>query len=206
MDGILLDFTNLDSATKWYLVIAITLTILYAVMRPFRKKKKDPLSYGGQTVGLASQRAVERDMTNLLVQLSEMARQVTAQIDTRAAKLELLIRDADERLALLKEATQETNRNRNGHFNGNGNDHLTSIEVAAASIPSLPAAMPERDSPHVEVYDLADRKMTPPQIALKLGRPQGEIELILALRERQPEPSYAETSEAIKPRKRKKAQ
>ena len=37
---------------------------------------------------LASQCAVERDMSHLLVEMSEMARQITAQLDTRAAKFE----------------------------------------------------------------------------------------------------------------------
>jgi hypothetical protein len=205
MDGILLQVGNLDSTTKWLLVVAVALTIFYAVMRPMWKKK-DPLSYGGQRVGLASQRAVEHDMTNLLVQLSDMARQVTAQLDTRTAKLELLIKDADERLAALQEATRNINSNGNRNGNGNGNGHAHDDE--AESPPSQPApASPEFvESPHRNVYELADHKLTPQQIAQKLNRPQGEIELILALRERLPDPPQAALADAIKPRKRKKAQ
>src|SRR5665213_3691300 len=156
MDGILLQVANLDSTTKWLLVVAVALTIFYAVMRPMRKKK-DPLAYGGQRVGLASQRAVEHDMTNLLVQLSEMARQVTAQLDTRTAKLELLIKDADERLAALKDATKHQSNsnggNGNGNSNGNGNGHARDDQ--AESPPSQPAAaLPEVvESPHRNVYE-----------------------------------------------------
>ena len=208
MDGILLQVANLDSTTKWLLVVAVALTIFYAVMRPMRKKK-DPLAYGGQRVGLASQRAVEHDMTNLLVQLSEMARQVTAQLDTRTAKLELLIKDADERLAALKEATKHqpnSNGNGNGNSNGNGNGHPRN-DQAESSTSQPPAALPEIiESPHSNVYELADQKLTAQQIAQKLGRPQGEIELILALRERLPDPPHAALADAIKPRKRKKGQ
>src|SRR5665213_4586253 len=169
-------------------------------MRPMRKKK-DPLAYGGQRVGLASQRAVEHDMTNLLVQLSEMARQVTAQLDTRTAKLELLIKDADERLAALKDATKHQSNsnggNGNGNSNGNGNGHARDDQ--AESPPSQPAAaLPEVvESPHRNVYELADQKLTPQQIAQKLCRPQGEIELILALRERLPDPPQAALADAI---------
>jgi hypothetical protein len=206
MDGILLDFGNLDSTTKWYLVIAITLTILYAVMRPLRKKK-DPLAYGGQRVGLASQRAVEHDMTNLLVQLSDMARQVTAQLDTRTAKLELLIKDADERLAALKEANahaEHYNANTSTNTadrgaNGNGRPH----DADAAPSPFAPTPIVE--SPHGDVYSLADQKLSPQQIAQRLSRPQGEIELILALRERPPEAVQLALADAIKPKKRKNA-
>jgi len=38
---------------------------------------------------------VERQMQSLLVELSEMSRQISAQLDTRSAKLELLIKEAD---------------------------------------------------------------------------------------------------------------
>ncbi|HWE03379.1 MAG TPA: hypothetical protein VG326_13300 [Tepidisphaeraceae bacterium] len=201
MDGMLLQFANLDSTTKWLLAAAVALTIFYAIMRPMRRKKKDPLAYGGQRVGLASQRAVEHDMTHLLVQLSDMARQVTAQLDTRTAKLEVLIKDADERLAALKEATAHVaDSNVAGHGDGNGRD------VASPASENSPAAPVAADSRHVDVYDLADQKLTAQQIAQKLNRPQGEIELILALRERAPEAPLSALADAIKPRKKKKVQ
>jgi hypothetical protein len=45
--------------------------------------------------------------------------------------------------------------------------------------------VPEAVDPrHAEVYRLADQGQTPQQIAQRLGRPSGEIELILALRAR----------------------
>ena len=47
-------------------------------------------------------------MNNLLVELSEMARQVTAQLDTRTLKLETLLKEADEKIQLLKRSVHET--------------------------------------------------------------------------------------------------
>jgi hypothetical protein len=41
-------------------------------------------------------------MGNLLVEYEGMIRRMTAQVDTRATKLEMLIREADEKIALLK--------------------------------------------------------------------------------------------------------
>ena len=38
------------------------------------------------------------------------------------------------------------------------------------------------DPRHAQVYDLADEGLSAPEIARQLGRPSGEIELILALR------------------------
>src|SRR5207253_3555095 len=82
-----------QNTTTWAVIIMAVLTIAYAVMRP-RFRKKDPLETGGggPRMTLSQQRGVEREMSNLLVELSEMARQITAQLDTRAAKLDMLIK------------------------------------------------------------------------------------------------------------------
>jgi hypothetical protein len=168
MDGILLDLT-LDGPTRWLLVIAVTLTIFYAVMRPVRKKKE---ATGSSGPGLAGQRGVERDMNILLVELSEMVRQLTAQLDTRTLKLEMLLKDADERIAALKAAMHQA-----PPANGNGSSHETPPAPVAAPAPAI-------DPRHLEVYQLSDQNLAAPQIASKLGRPRGEVELILALRER----------------------
>ena len=109
---------------------------------------------------------VERDMSNLLVELSAMARQITAQIDTRSAKLELLIREADEKIAALRAATPQTG--------------------------GAPFSMPSPAAPRAEEHRTgrfgACRGVctgrpgkSPREIAAQLGRPDGEIELILAV-------------------------
>jgi hypothetical protein len=162
MDGYLLTLTQLDPFQKWALICAAVLTIVYAVMRPMRKRK-DPLS-SSPSMALSTQREIERQMTELLVEMEKMARQMTAQLDTRATKLNLLIKEADEKLAALRTATA-----------GIGN-----------STPpySPPPPMQLSDERHQEVYDLAEQGHPPRQIARLLDRPQGEIELILALRGR----------------------
>ena len=165
MDGHLLSLSQLDPFQKWSIICAGALTILYAVMRPLRKRK-DPLSRPVASLSLAGQREVEKQMTELLVELEKMARQMTAQLDTRAAKLEMLIKEADTRLAALRDAT-------------------TSPPMSAASTVrvSLPPDPP--DSRHAEVYLLARQGHSARQISQIMGRPYGEIELILALRGRE---------------------
>jgi hypothetical protein len=164
MDGYLLSLSQLDPFQKWSIICAAALTILYAVMRPLRKKRKDPLSRTGGSLSLAGQREVEKQMTELLVELEKMARQMTAQLDTRAAKLELLIKEADARLQFLRDATA-----------------AATPPTASATPPSAPLPDPP-DSRHGEVYTLAKQGHTARQIAQIMGRPYGEIELILALR------------------------
>ncbi|HET6250803.1 MAG TPA: hypothetical protein VFE47_24145 [Tepidisphaeraceae bacterium] len=164
----LLDISN-DPTTKWLLIAAVGMTIFYAVMRPLRKKK-DPLAGSPSRPGLATQRGVERDMNNLLVELSEMARQLTAQLDTRTLKLEALLKEADERIAALKDANRQ-----NPSSNG---DALPHESPATPAEPPAPAIDPR----HLEVYDLSDQSLSSQEIANRLSRPRGEIELILKLR------------------------
>jgi hypothetical protein len=155
------------SQTVWIMIGIAGATILYAVFRP-AMKKKDPLARTPSASSLSQQRNVERQMQNLLVELSEMARQLTAQLDTRSQKLEVLLQEADEKIAKLQNigATIEP--------------RPTPIEREAWTIPPEPAA--PADPQHQAVYTLADQGQSAPEIARQLARPRGEVELILALR------------------------
>ena len=114
-------------------------------------------------------------MSNVLVELSEMARQISAQLDSRAAKLELLIQEADQKLAALNAAMGQPIPP------GPPNPPAQSLPSPAAARPE-----PELDPQHARIYSLADEGHSPGQIAQQLARPHGEIELILALRPRSP--------------------
>ena len=92
-----------DAGTRWLLVGVAVFVMMYVVIRPMMKRKNDPMKYTPLARGAVSQqRSVERQMESLLVELSNMSRQMTAQLDTRAAKLEVLLKDADERIARLE--------------------------------------------------------------------------------------------------------
>lgn len=190
----------------WWVAIAIGgIYVLYTVFSPFRRKRKDPLAKGPPTAGLAQQRAVERQMQNLLVELSEMARQVTAQLDTRSAKLQVLIDDADARLAALRSAvsTPTADAAEPPMFrpsparrpDADPRDDEATIEVpmfrtrpagpvAADGPPAAVAAEAAGSAspPNEAVYALADRGRGAAEIARELGRPRGEVDLILLLR------------------------
>jgi hypothetical protein len=128
------------------------------LIRPRIKAKKDPLE-NRPVLSVSQQRQIERDMSNLMVEMLETARHMTAQLDTRAARLEVLIAQADQRLATLKSG------------------------VAEGVVPPVPDSreMPP-DPRHAEVWALADQGRAPHEIARQLNRPNGEVELILALR------------------------
>ena len=156
---------TLPPSQMWgFIGLGVVLLIYVVVLRPMMRRK-DPLERPPAFASLSQQRSVERQMQNLLVELSEMARQVSGQLDTRAAKLELLIKEADEKIAALRAAG-------NGQ-SGAASSSSVSAPVGAAEVP---------DPRHAEVYALSDQGHAPHDIAAQLGRPRGEIELILALR------------------------
>lgn len=167
MDGCLLDLSQIEPFQKWALVCVAALTILYAVMRPW-KKRRNP---SARPIGFspAAQREIEKQMTELIVELEGMARQMTAQLDTRSAKLEMLIKEADSRIAALERG------------NATPPSPANSAETPAQSV--IP------DSRYMQIYDLAEQGHSPRQIARQLSRQDGEIELILALKARESAPS-----------------
>jgi hypothetical protein len=171
MQPFLGDTAPLDPTFKWILIILGVATIYIAVVRPAMKKKpKDPLSKTPSMNSLAQQRNVERQMQNLLVELSEMTRQITAQLDTRTQKLMMLIQDADERIAELK-------KRENAQSIAQQNSWPTLSESL------VPKNIPDPvDEQHQPIYSLADQGKSASDISRELNRPRGEVELILALR------------------------
>jgi hypothetical protein len=178
-----------DDSTQWVVLCVGVLATLYLVMRGrIKQRRKDPFERPA-AFGVAQQRQVERDIGNLMVEMLETARQMTAQLDTRAARLEMLMKEADGRLAALKAAAAGSP----------ASGPALSFERPIISVPSpmahspmpSPAVEPEPeparpetppDPRHSEIYVMADQGRTPQDIARQLNRPNGEVELILALR------------------------
>jgi hypothetical protein len=181
MTRFLLEVNPHDPYFQWILIAGAVITLFYAVFLPaMKKKKKDPLARTASMSSLSQQRNVERQMQTLLVELSEMTRQISAQLDTRTQKLMMLIQDADERIDELKKLQNKTHA------------------IASASPvpfaeqkpwPALSESVPRNipipdpvDDQHRPIYSLADQGRSASDIARELNRPRGEVELILALR------------------------
>lgn len=160
--------------TTIYIALGTALVVMaWLTLRP--RRRKDPLDRPPGFASLSQQRAVEREMTNLLVELEKMARQMNAQLDTRAAKIEALLQDADNRIAELQRLQ----------------GHPVSTPVESADRPPMRLVADEPniepatiDTRHADIYRLHDQGLRPTDIARQLNRPAGEIELILALRKR----------------------
>ena len=105
-----------------------------------------------------------RSVESTVVEAEELVRRLAAHLDQKSARLEVLIQQADERIAQLA-----------GH---------------ADAAPSVYAPRPEShvepkfvDQTSQDIYRLADDGLPPIEIAQRLSEGVGKVELILALRE-----------------------
>ncbi len=105
-------------------------------------------------------------------EMEDLARRLAAQLDDKAARLEVLLRQADERIEALGTAVP----------GGAGQSRGT-----RNSGPRPRAADPRSSDPLARaVYEHADAGLTSIEIAQELDEQVGKVELILALRERGP--------------------
>lgn len=117
-----------------------------------------------------------REVEDVMLELDKLAREVHGRLDTRFAKLEVLIRDADERIAKLERLSGSPESEPAPRL-----DVTLSEEAPGAPVP--PPVM--EDGPHAEVHRLSDAGMSTMQVAQETGKTIGEVELILSLRRAQ---------------------
>ena len=161
------DLFNTASLIPLAIVVAIVSYLMMAARRKHHQRHLEqdndkPVQRDPPPTPPGSKQQLRRDLESLLAELQDLSRKISAQIDTRFAKLEAAIRDADRRIATL-------NRLSRGVDEPNGTPP--------------PASMPLTNGHHV-VYELADAGKTAIEIARELGKTPGEVELILNLRGR----------------------
>jgi len=178
---------NAPELSPWLLVAAAGAVVLIILLlaSPLLRRRSDvpapsPSTPPAVTVKTSlagtsgEHRALEREIQVLIKELSDLTRRVNAQIaqvDERSAKLEQLLRAADDRAARLR-ALQPSS-------NGDAPEPSPATEaVVVAPSPD------EIDPRHVEIYTLCEQGLSTQQIADRLRRPSGEVELIIALRPR----------------------
>jgi hypothetical protein len=114
------------------------------------------------------QRQMQHDLESLMMELEQLSRSIGAQIDTRFAKLEAAINDADRRIAVLQRLNRQL---------GEEADDTSQAEVGSES-------KDEYEIRHAVIYELADEGFDAVEIARDLGKTPGEVELILNLRKK----------------------
>lgn len=139
-------------------VMALAVLILMSSVR-WRQHQRQRITRPEPPPDPPSKAVLRRDLDELLVELQELSRRISAEIDTRFAKLEAAMHDADRRIAVLNRLARQIGENQ----------------------PSNGAV---GDPRHTVIYELADAGFTPVEIARDLGKTPGEVELILNLRRR----------------------
>lgn len=106
--------------------------------------------------------ADRRALEDLMADAEELTGRLAANLDAKAARLERLIAQADERLNRLEDRTAADTRARPERRGG--------------------VTIDDTDPLNRRVYDLADRGLPPVEIAKQLSQQVGQVELILNLR------------------------
>lgn len=159
------------------LILGTTALMLISTRRRLRKAANSPKAYTReQRTRLRDEESLVQEMEEVMARLEDVASDVQARIDTRFAKLESVLGDADERIDRLERLLRRCQ--------GQPAIDLTVSETAD------PPGEPDDDGAdgarHRLIYDLADAGRTPVQIAQQTDQSTGEVELILALRQAKP--------------------
>jgi len=129
-----------------------------------RREAGEPLARTGD----GGHRRLQQSMQALLLELEGLSREINSQVDTRLRALNLLIQEADEKIAEL--------RRLQGLSEGQG---PTSRPMPPPRQEPHPEATSER---YAKVYSLAEKGHSVVEIATEMEMMTGEVELILALR------------------------
>ena len=164
---------------QWVLILS-GVAFIFALRRwrhlQQRKAKQAPLKSvqaaresvdGNPTMNM---RDVTMQIQALLRDVEDTARRAAAQVDNRYVKLEVLLTEADEKIKRLEELSR---------LLAGTPEAAEGIKTASRMRETLADS---ENAAHGPIYQLADAGMPAREIAQKLGKQPGEIELILALR------------------------
>lgn len=158
-------------------VVVATVLMLLSTRRKIREAQNTPRAYArDQYRRLKEEKQAIGGAQEVMLEMEQLARHIHGQIDTRYAKLEALLRDADRKIAELKRLSATGDATRGLDVTIDGAADETAGESSEAT--TAPAA----DLLHAAVHRLADAGLAPSEIAAEQDRTIGEVELILALR------------------------
>lgn len=177
------------------LMAATIAVLLIRVQRYYRQNRGGYVSYSPSAAPPAPPspaREAPADVARWEVQMHDTARQLTAQIDTKMRLLEELIREADRVAARLEAATAGAPLEQRPASQA---DRLRQPTAPSAPPAGQPTASESEQEPsagsnasskrrHEEIYTLADYGYDAAEIARRVGSPVGEVQLILALRQK----------------------
>jgi hypothetical protein len=126
-------------------------------------------------------RQLNDSMHKLMLDLEEMSRQVGGQIDTRLRALNLLIEEADAKIAELRRLGLKDNAGPQSSALSSGKP-ASSAPAGEAGAAGGHGSGGVADEKYARVYSLAAQGLSVVEIAREMELMTGEVELILALR------------------------
>ncbi len=169
-------------------IVAVTTMLMIRLRRKAREAGSDPRTYARELQArLREEKSTITEAEEVMRELDALARQIHGRIDTRFARLEALIRDADQRIEALSRLERQAqgratldvvcDESATGRSSAGGSTRPEN----ANEPPDTAAATPERRL-QAEVIRLSEAGLDARGIARETGRAVGEVELILALR------------------------
>lgn len=180
--------------------VLLAVVVLLRATRRTAQRRSQPAPEPRQRIEELHETASHRArIEGSLAEAEAFTRRMAATLDTKAARLEVLLERAEQTIERLEGRTHRSG----GLDLGDGPSPLQGptrsridpsalerarLDVLRRESPTAtpPPAAPSRPTPsepeHEAVYRLADEGRPPIEIARSLGRPVGQIELILNLR------------------------
>lgn len=132
--------------------------------------------------------SIKGDMEHLLIELDKVSKEISGQVETKFARLDAIITEADRRIAALRIILDAAKAAGASLGVEDTLERAPSATDATTRPSTLDVSSDVRDpeainAQHDEIFALADQGMLPLEIARKLDRRVGEVELILNLRQ-----------------------
>jgi hypothetical protein len=180
-------------------VIGILLIIASLVMGIRKRKRRAATAPTAreQLERTQQQQGMRDDLQSLMVEIEQLAKRLSSQLDTKTVYLEKVISEADEKIAQLQRLRDEVEDAQSEDASAGarrasiaGRTTAGGQGQTATSQPGPRLSQPKRqavggapDALTQSVYDLADQGKPASEIASELNEHIGKIELILALRQ-----------------------
>ena len=153
-------------------IIGLTILMRSTFARARNSSRKPLESVKERYNNLSSQREARDDVQHVMIELDRLARQIHGRIDTKFAKLEAVIRHADARIDELSRLLRTAQ----------GKETVDTTVTCTQPRETVVTPARAGRSQNATIYELADGRIAADEIARRVGKTTGEIELILALR------------------------
>ncbi|MEM1072275.1 MAG: hypothetical protein AAGB48_11195 [Planctomycetota bacterium] len=153
-------------------VILVIVTLRKTKQRAMQRAAEPEYTPQERLAAIRERADSESGIEGRAARAADQIRELTAVLDTRIETLDVLIGQADDRLARLERSMRSQSPSDTGAHAGPRLQTAAASEHGESTIGSAKR----------EIYALADQGLSPSEIAQRLNQHTGKVELILALR------------------------